>query len=93
MRKAILLLILIIVVPNSLAQKQKMESFHFSATNLNQVLIEIENKFDVKYSFVDSIVKFKKVSLPLKKYDLNQLNEAIAFQTSLNIVKIDNRYY
>ena len=93
MRKAILLLILIIVVPNSLAQKQKMESFHFSATNLNQVLIEIENKFDVKYSFVDSIVKFKKVSLPLKKYDLNQLNEAISFQTSLNIVKIDNRYY
>ena len=93
MRKAILLLILIIVVPNSLAQKQKMESFHFSATNLNQVLIEIENKFDVKYSFVDSIVKFKKVSLPLKKYDLNQLNEAISFQTSLNIVKINNRYY
>ena len=93
MRKVILVLILIIAVTNSWAQNQKTESFYFSATSLNRVLIEIEKKFEVKYSFVDSIVKYKNVSLPLKKYTLNQLNDAIGFQTSLNIVKIDNRYY
>lgn len=93
MRKVILVLILIIAVTNSWAQNQKTESFYFSATSLNRVLIEIEKKFEVKYSFVDSIVKYKNVSLPLKKYTLYQLNDAIGFQTSLNIVKIDNRYY
>lgn len=77
----------------SWAQKTDKFPFAYSSEKMEKVLIDIENKFKIKYSYLDSIVARKKISLPRRKYSLAEINEDIEFQTSLKITQIDSRFY
>ncbi|HEY0090888.1 MAG TPA: TonB-dependent receptor, partial [Flavobacterium sp.] len=72
---------------------QTKHEFKYSSARLNQVLDDIESKFNIKYSYADSIVSPKLFSLEKNTYSLDQLNAEIQLQTALSVVKIDNRYY
>ena len=93
MRQIISFLILIVTVQISWSQKKEPPIFEYAATKLHKVIADIEHKFDVKYSYVDSIVAPKTINLPKRNYTLTELNTAIALQTSLTIVRIDKRYF
>ena len=88
--KSVLLLILMFA---QICSAQTEQHFAFSSAKLDKVLADIEQKFDVKYSYADSIVSPKSITLTADKYTLEQLNIEISRQTSLTIVKIDQRYY
>ncbi|MGL2966809.1 TonB-dependent receptor plug domain-containing protein [Flavobacterium sp. XGLA_31] len=77
----------------SWSQKSERKSFVFTVTPVQKVLAEVEEKFDVKYSYVDSIAVGKKITLPKALYSLEEINNQISEQTTLSIVKIDNRFY
>ena len=72
---------------------QKKDSFSYTNVKLNEVLTEIENVFDVKYSYVDSLVNSKRFSLSLSLYNLIEINAEIEKQLNLKVVKINDRYY
>lgn len=83
----------ILVVPAVWSQKSEKFSFAVTPIKLDKVLTEIERKFDIKYSYVDSIVAPKTVVLSKSEYTLEAFNAEIESQTSLKIVRIDQRYY
>jgi len=75
------------------SQKSEKQVINFKQKNLSQALTVIENKFDIKYNYLDSIVSQKKLNLPQKKYSLSQINDEIEFQNNLIIRNIDGRFY
>lgn len=93
MKQTISFLILLVTVQICWSQKTEQHLFEFAGIKLEKVITEIEQKFDVKYSFIDSIVANKTINLSKKKYNLIVLNKAIELQTSLTIVQIDKRYF
>lgn len=72
---------------------QKKESFIYTNAKLTKVLSDIEKVFDVKYSYVDSLVSSKRISLSQKLYSLIEINAEIEKQSILKVVKINDRYY
>ncbi len=93
MRQLISCLILLVTVQISWSQKKEQPIFEYVGVKLDKVIGDIEQKFDVKYSYIDSIVAPKIITLPKRNYSLVELNTAIELQTSLTIVQIDNRYF
>jgi outer membrane cobalamin receptor len=69
---------------------------HYFACNdakLERVLADIEQQFDIRYSYVADIIAPKKVTLAAGDYTLEAINAAISMQTGLIVAKIDDRYY
>src|SRR4051812_41715459 len=93
MRPILLYLILLLASQFSWSQQKEQYQFSYSNAKLADVLSDIESKFDIKYSYIDSIIAPKNVTFQTKTYNLDQLNSEISQQTSLTIVQIDNRYY
>ncbi|WP_309641513.1 TonB-dependent receptor plug domain-containing protein [Flavobacterium sp.] len=93
MKPIVTLLIFLLLTPISWSQKVQQHYFDFTSTKLSQALSTIETQFDVKYSYVDSIVAPKVISVVHKKYTLTEINAEIESQTSLKITPIDARYY
>lgn len=69
--------------------------FTFGCANesLERVLSALEKKFSIRYSYIDSLVAKKKITLPKKRYSLNDIHQKITDQTALSISKIDGRFY
>ncbi|MEO5775431.1 MAG: TonB-dependent receptor [Flavobacterium sp.] len=76
-----------------LVLSQKKEQFTYTNAKLTKVLSDIEKAFDVKYSYVDSLVISQRISLPKKLYDLAEINTEIEKQSTLKVVKINERFY
>ena len=93
MKSLLTLMICILSVLIGCAQKVPRHELNFDAIKLNEALSTIETKFDIKYSYVDSIVASKTVSLLRRQYTLQELNAEIENQASLKITQIDIRYY
>ena len=93
MKQLISFLFIFLFLQNSWAQKIERHQFNYTSTELEKVLLDIEKKFSVKFSYVDEIVKNKKISLFKKKYSLAELSSEIENQTQLKAIKIDNRFY
>lgn len=93
MKPIVTLLILFLLITNSWSQKVQQHFFDFNEAQLSLALSSIETQFDIKYSYVDSIVATKKISLLPKKYSLKAINTAIENQTDLKIIQIDARYF
>jgi len=93
MKSLLVSLILIFAVQNLSAQDSITHRFKYSSQQLAKVLDDIEQKFNIKYSYADSIVSPRQITLASKYYTLYQLNSEIEKQTLLSVVKIDNRYY
>ncbi len=91
--KRFALLIFTLTCGFSWAQPAERHSFSFPQANLGKALDEIQLQFDVKYSYADSIVAPKTITLPRQDYSLDELNSEIERQTSLTVTKINGRYY
>lgn len=93
MKQLISFLFIFLFLQNSWAQKIERHQFYYTSTELEKVLLDIEKKFSVKFSYVDEIVKNKKISLFKKRYSLEEISLEIENQTQLKTIKIDNRFY
>lgn len=93
MKKVILLFLLLFFFQKSRSQVPERTFFAYTSEKMEKVLNEVESKFKIKYSYIDSIISKKKITLPRKQYSLEEINEDIENQTTLKITKIDNRFY
>lgn len=93
MKYLIPLFLTVVFIQISWSQKSEKVSFAYNSAGLVKVLNDVEKKFDIKYSYVDSITTAKKITLPKALYSLEEINTEIGRQTQLSIVKIDERFY
>ncbi|WP_284651866.1 TonB-dependent receptor plug domain-containing protein [Flavobacterium terrisoli] len=93
MRKLVLLCFFLCWIQSSWSQKKEQFTFGYSNAKLTKVLSDIEKAFDVKYSYVDSLVTSQNFSLPKKLYSLTEINFEIEKQSALQVVKINDRFY
>jgi len=90
--KLIILLCLLFLIFNTGFSQQKA-LLKFSNEPFEKVVLELEKCYDVKYSYVDSIIAEKRISLNKKEYTIEEINFEIEKQTNLQTVKISERYY
>lgn len=88
-----LLFFALLITQISWSQKSGKLLFDYNSEMISTVLNDIESTFDIKYSYVDSIVFGKKITLPKAFYSLDGIHNEIANQATLKIVRIDERFY
>ncbi|UPT70095.1 MAG: TonB-dependent receptor plug domain-containing protein [Flavobacterium sp. JAD_PAG50586_2] len=93
MKYGLSLFLAIVFIQISWSQKSEKRTFVYTAVKIEKVLSDVEEKFDVKYSYVDSITSGKEITLPKALYSLDEINTKITKQTGFRIVKIDSRFY
>jgi hypothetical protein len=93
MRSYFVILIFIAIIPFSWSQKMEKQFIEFNGVALYKVIRDVEIKFDVKYSYGDSIVNSVEITLKPQEYLLDEINSAIENQTSLKIISINKRYF
>lgn len=93
MKYLISLFVTLVFAPISWSQNSEKISFAYNSKPIYKVLDDIERKFDIKYSYIDSILTDKKITLPKSLYSLEEINAEITKQTSLKIIRIDERFY
>lgn len=93
MKRSYILLFIFILGIRSYTQTPEKHELSFNQKPLNQTLEKIENKFSIKYNYLDSIVENKKFNLKKRKYSLQQIHNEIAFQCDVYFEKIDHRFY
>lgn len=72
---------------------QSKATFEWVEMPLEIAISKIEKKFDIKYSYADSLVSDKRISLVKKEYNLDDINREIHIQAGLKAEKISDRYY
>nr|WP_294773629.1 TonB-dependent receptor plug domain-containing protein [uncultured Flavobacterium sp.] len=77
----------------SFSWSQKKESFYYKNAQLTRVLSDLEKAFEVKYSYVDSLVSAQRISVPKNFYSLAEINAEIEQQSTLKVIKINERFY
>ena len=93
MKKIILLFLSLFLYQKSRSQILENPLFAYSSEKMEKVLQDVELKFKIKYSYIDSIISNKRITIPKKRYSLVEMNENIENQTDLKITKIDSRFY
>ena len=91
MKKIILLCFFLSGMSSSWSQKK--EQFIFTDAKLTKVLSDIEKAFDVKYSYVDSLVISQTISVSKKFYSLAEMHAEIEKQSTLKVIRINDRFY
>ncbi len=87
------LFVTLVFIQVSSSQESEKSTIGFTNTRIEKVLESVEKQFNVKYSYADSIVSGKTISLAKALYSLTEIHAQITAQTQLSIVKIDNRFY
>ena len=93
MRIVTILSLFCLLFQTSWSQKTEKYQFKFSDTKVEKVLLDIEQKFNIRYSYVDSILTSKTISIPKKRLSIKEINLSIENQTGLKIINIDNHFY
>ena len=93
MRIPIILSIFCLFFQTSWSQKTEKIQFSFNSSEVEKVIHEIEQKFNVRYSYIDSILIDKKITIQKNRFSLQEINLTIENQTGLKIINIDNHYY
>jgi hypothetical protein len=102
MKKIISFFVLLLYFQNSwsqnpstsgLAKQRDKYTFAYADEKMEKVLVDVETKFKIKYSYVDSLISQKRITIEKKRYSLEEINQKITDQTALKISKIDNRFY
>ncbi len=86
-------LLILMLMCSALLRSQELHHFSYDAIGLDRLLAKAERKFDVRYSYADSLVDSKKITLLPARYTLERLHAIIIEQAQLQIVKISDRYY
>ena len=69
----------------SWSQKTEKHQFKYSSTKVEKVIQDIEKKFNIRYSYVDSILTEKKISIPKNQFSINEINTYLENKTGLKI--------
>lgn len=93
MKSYFFILIFISIIPFSWSQTAETSFFVYENDPLRNVITDIETKFNIKYSYVDSIVSSIKITMKRQEYSLEEVNAEIENQTLLKIIRIDKRYF
>ncbi len=72
---------------------QKSSSFHYENKELIEVLNDLEDSFDIKFSYLDDLLTAKRISIQNGLYNLPQLLSMMENETGLLFYEIDSRYY
>ena len=72
---------------------QNKQKIYFSSLSLENAILKIEKKFSLKYSYLDSVIVNKTISLTKKEYSIEEINFEIEKQTQLKTKKISDRFY
>ncbi|AWA29809.1 hypothetical protein HYN48_06810 [Flavobacterium magnum] len=64
-----------------------------TAMPLAKAILKIENEFDIKYSYADSLVSGKELTLLRKDYRIDDINAELEIQVRLRAQQISERYY
>ncbi len=91
--KQLFTIFLLLFIQNLWSQKTAKIPFHYQSEKMDKVLSDVESRFNVRYSYLDSLVSGKKITLPKKRYSLTEVNQKMAEQTALKITAIDQRFY
>ena len=75
------------------SQEETTFSLNFTDTNIVAILTTLENKFDVKFSYIDQFLENKKISLHVKNASLKEILNQIEINTTLKFKKLNKRYY
>lgn len=87
------LFIIVFFVFSSSIFSQNKQKMYFSSLSLENAILKIEKKFSLKYSYLDSVVVNKTISLTKKEYSIEEINFEIEKQTQLKTKKISDRFY
>ena len=74
------------------SQEKTTFSVQFNDELVTEALLSLENTFDVRFSYQDSFLKDKKITLEKRDRTLDQALEEISLLSSINFQKIDKRY-
>jgi hypothetical protein len=61
MKQLLSFVLLLFFYQNSPSQTREIYSFGFTAEKMEKVLLDVESKFKIKYSYVDSLISQKKI--------------------------------
>jgi hypothetical protein len=64
--------------------------FDYTNAPLKDVIRQVESKFDIKFSFVESAISNVSISLPRRLYDLQSIIRELEQQTTLKIIAINH---
>jgi len=93
MKYLALLFFTIVFAQVSWSQKSGKSSFAYNSETITKVLEDVQKEFDVRYSYIDSALVGKKMTLPGALYSIDEINVEISKQTLLKIVRINDRFY
>lgn len=93
MNPKLIILLLFLFHQNLFSQQNKAIVLHLKKASLSSSLDIIEQKFNVKYNYLDSLLIDKKIDLPKRKYTLVQIHTAIESQLELEFTKIEDGIY
>uniref|UniRef100_UPI00404AB562 TonB-dependent receptor plug domain-containing protein n=1 Tax=Flavobacterium sp. TaxID=239 RepID=UPI00404AB562 len=93
MTKLLGIVFVLLFCQNSWSQKDSKSYFYQQNDSLEKVILDMEVKFNIKFSFVANTLKDYQISIPKKNYNLVALIQIIESQTNLKIFKINERFY
>jgi hypothetical protein len=93
MRKLLSAVLMLLFGFNSWSQKVQKSTFFEQNKPLEQVILDVEQEFNIKFSYVATVLNSQYISIPKKKYSLAELLQVIESQTDLKIIKINDRFY
>jgi hypothetical protein len=93
MKKWLSVIFLILICHVSWSQKVPKSTFYQQNEPLEKLILDMEVKFDIKFSFVANLLENTYISISKNKYSLVELIQIIQNQTRFQVVKIDERYY
>lgn len=93
MKSSLIVAFFIIMAPFSWSQMADETYFAYSKATLSTILTDIEKSYKIKYSYADTVVANRIISIQPKKYTLDAIHKAIEAQAPLDIIPINSRYY
>ncbi len=88
----ILFLLLFLITISSFSQKKKYVILQCNSCKLKTVLRELENNFDIVFSYPSNLIEDTKITLTPKKQNLDDFLFEISNQTNFDFTKIDSKY-
>ncbi len=87
------ILAVFIIMSSLQMMSQKKHAFVYNKRPLNEVIIELENKFDIKLSFNSELIENQFVTFQSEDAQLESVLSAIESQTKMEFFKVSERYY
>ncbi|CAM3293143.1 TonB-dependent receptor plug domain-containing protein [Flavobacterium longum] len=82
-----------LIAIQALAQTPARKTLSYQDADLARVLQTIEQTFDIRYSYADSVVSGKAFALKPGSYTLADVHSEMETQCGLSVIRISDRYY